>query len=67
MDTEERDYIFTFGSNHTHPNGYVVIRGTLLSSREEMFRRYGPRWSMQYPDKEAAGVERWKLKEVTTT
>ncbi len=61
---QERDWFFTFGFGQAHPNCYVKIYGTIESSREEMFRRYGKAWCMQYPDAEKAGVERWNLKEV---
>lgn len=60
----EQDWIFTFGCGHAHPNGYVKIYGTFDSARAEMFRRYGPKWSMQYVNEDEAGVARWNLKEV---
>ena len=61
---EELDYVFTFGYGQAHPNCYVVIRGTMDSSRKEMFKRYGAAWSMQYKSKEAANVEKWNMKEI---
>lgn len=60
----EKDYYFTFGCGQAHPNGYVKIRGTFNSARDVMFDRFGPKWSMQYDSAQAAGVERWNLKEV---
>jgi hypothetical protein len=64
METNEQDFWFTFGFNHAHPHGYTVIHGTVDSSREEMYRRYGNKWSMQYRSAEDAGVEKYKLTEV---
>lgn len=46
----QENWYFTFGSNHAHPNGYVRLFGTFNSAREEMFRRFGPKWSMQYDE-----------------
>lgn len=60
----EKDCYFTFGSGQAFPNGYVKIRGTFSSARQAMFDRFGPKWSMQYDSAEAAGVDRWRLKEV---
>lgn len=60
----ERDWFFTFGCGQAYAGHYHKIRGTFASAREQMFHRFGPRWSMQYDSAEAAGVERWNLKEV---
>lgn len=60
----EKDYYFTFGCGQAHPNCYVRIHGTFTGARDEMFRRYGAKWSMQYDSPEKAGIERWNLKEV---
>lgn len=38
--------------------------GTYEGSREEMLRRHGRQWSMQYASREEAGVERWGLTEL---
>ncbi len=57
-------WYFTFGSNHAHPNGYVVIEGTFKEAREEMIELYGRNWSMQYKSAEVAGVEKYCLYEV---
>jgi hypothetical protein len=59
-----QDWFFTFGGGHEHPNGYVKIHGTYGSARDEMIRRYGLKWSMQYSSADDAGVERWNLQEV---
>lgn len=61
---KERHWIFTFGGNHSHPNGYVKIWGTFHDARTEMFRRYGDKWAMQYETEEQAGVNRFNLSEV---
>ena len=46
---EFQEWYFTFGYGHSHgPNGYTKIYGTFVSARQEMFRRYGPKWSFQY-------------------
>jgi hypothetical protein len=66
METEKY-YFFTFGSGHAHPNGFVKLYGTFGSTRGEMVRRYGDKWSAQYDSAAAAGVERWSLCEVDTT
>ena len=55
---------FTFGSNHVHPNGYVVIEGSFSEARAEMYKRYDREWLMQYPDAEEAGVKKYGLCEV---
>jgi hypothetical protein len=56
-----RDWFFTFGHGQAGFPGFVRIHGTFGSAREEMFRRYGTAWCMQYESAEAAGVERWGL------
>lgn len=58
----EKDWFFTFGSSHAHPNGYVVFHGTHASAREQMFDVFGSVWAFQYDSAEAAGVERFNLK-----
>jgi hypothetical protein len=63
-DDDVRDWYFTFGFGHAHPNGYSVIHGTIDSSREEMGRRWGQKWAFQYPSAESAGVEKYGLHEV---
>lgn len=61
---EVRDWVFTFGCGQEHAGHYRVIQGTFNSAREKMCFLHGNQWSMQYRDKEEAGVERWKLKEL---
>lgn len=59
------DWFFTFGGGHAHPLGYVKIHGTFSSAREEMVRRYGNKWSMQYDSQGFSGqAARYGLKEV---
>ena len=47
-------WYFTFGGNHVTADGaslgnnFVVIEGTLESSREKLFEARGAKWSMQY-------------------
>lgn len=47
-----------------HGGHFVRITGTFNDARIEMFRRFGSKWSMQYPGEEAAQVERWNLTEL---
>jgi hypothetical protein len=64
-ETEEaQDWIFTFGCGQAYAGRYCVIHGTFDAAREEMFNRFGSRWSMQYRTKEDAGVETYNLKEL---
>lgn len=64
-------WIFTFGTDHTNPitgkslfKNYVEIPGTWDEAREKMLNRFGNRFSMQYQNKEKAGVERFGLVEL---
>jgi len=67
-----REFIFTFGFGHYHPetgeslnNKYVRVRGLdFLQAREKMTRRFGRSWSFQYSSEAAAGVQRYKLTEI---
>lgn len=59
-------WYFTFGVDHPqYSMYYVVIKGSWNEARGEMIKRYGSRWSFQYDSPEAAGVERYGLKELT--
>lgn len=60
-----REWIFTFGMGQKHALRFVRIVGTVDSSREEMFARFGTAWASQYPSVEAAGVEKFGLLELT--
>jgi hypothetical protein len=59
-----QDWFFTFGCGQPHEGYYCVIYGTFGGAREEMFRRHGGKWSMQYRSAEDAGVEEWNLREL---
>lgn len=45
-------WYFTFGGNHEHPNGYVVIAGTYEGAREQMVKHFGDKWAFQYSSKD---------------
>ena len=54
------NWYFTFGQSHANFNKYVKIHGTHDEAREEMFRRYGQFWSMQYAEAKALeAIKRW--------
>lgn len=61
---EVRDWIFTFGCGQAYAGRYCVIHGTFDEARDEMFRRHGRQWAMQYRTEEEAGVEKYGLKEL---
>jgi len=68
----QTEWVFTFGWDHRHPitgaplmDRYLVLTGTYEATRAEMVRRFGARWSCQYASREAAGVDRFKLRELT--
>lgn len=64
-------WIFTFGFGHAHPetgeslaNCFVEIEGDIDSTREVMEAHFGNKWAFQYPTRQQAGVEKFKLKEI---
>lgn len=58
-------YYFTFGFGQVHENGYHIIEAeNSAKAREKMFRKFGDKWSMQYDSAEAAGVEKFHLREI---
>jgi hypothetical protein len=60
-----RNWCFTFGCGHAHPNKYVKIYGSFQETRDEMFRRWGKAWCMQYTEKDLEGAkERWGITEL---
>ena len=59
-----REWIFTFGCGQPNAGCFVRITGTYVSAREEMFRRYERRWSMQYASEQEAGVQEFNLREL---
>jgi hypothetical protein len=71
MPDEERDWFFSFGPDHVHPQtgeslaGCVVrIHGTRESSRVAMFNAFGPHWSWQSSTAAEAGVMKFKMREI---
>lgn len=80
--TYEHEWVFTFGSQHLHPVTneallwcYTVVRGTEVSAFDQIHRVFGARGSRygaggfarQYESREAAGVVKYGLSEVTPT
>lgn len=69
---ETREWIFTFGFGHVHPvsgeplaNCFVRIRAESSdAARDKMEARFGLKWSIQYDSEEAAGVTRYRLREI---
>lgn len=61
---EEQDWYFTWGANQKHPNHFTKIFGTYGEARDMMNAIHGHAWAFQYPNAEAAGVERHGLKEI---
>ena len=63
--TKINKYYFTFGSSHPLANYYYIIKArTSAEAREEMFKQFGNKWSMQYDSAEKAGVKEFGLKEL---
>ena len=61
-------WVFTFGGAHVHPttgeslkNCFVEIEGDFSEARDVMVRHFGLKWSMQYPSRDAAGVDKYGL------
>ena len=61
---EVRDWYFTFGAKHAHPNGYVKIRGTHSEARAKMHKRFSTKWKSQYASAKFAGVDKFNLYEI---
>lgn len=59
-----QDWFFTFGCGQPNAGHYIIINGTFESARDEMIKRYGTCWCMQYASKEEAGVEKWHYIEI---
>ena len=66
-----KKYYFTFGYGQLHENKYVVIEAdTYEEAREEMYNRFGTKWSFQYTEKEWVDkdgitmAENWNLAEL---
>ena len=66
------EWIFTFGFGHTHPKTGESLANTFVriaaadseAAREEMYRRFGQKWSFQYDSEQKAGVEKYGLREL---
>ena len=62
--------VFTFGFDHKHPATGQSLSGMYVeitapdheAARAEMFAQFGRHWSMHYPSREAAGVDRFGLR-----
>lgn len=62
---EVNDWYFTFGHGQAYPNQYKKLKGTFEVARAKMFQLYGPKWSMQYSEKDFTQIkDRWGLTEV---
>lgn len=60
-----KKWYFTFGFGQPHENCYHVIEAENSNeARNKMFERFGKKWSFQYDSAEAAGVERFNLREI---
>lgn len=64
-------WYITFGFGHVHPftkeslaNCYVVLTGSEVDVRTKMIERFGQRWAFVYDSADAAGVERYNLREI---
>jgi len=53
-----REWGFTFGRAHAHPDNYVVFDGTFMQARTRMLAAYGSRWCGQYTMNEIVTLER---------
>lgn len=69
--SQPRDWIFTFGADHIHPDtgqrlgrSYVRLHGTADSTRAEILAAFGNQWAFQYPTAARAGVDKYSLTEV---
>lgn len=50
--------IFSFGYGQLYPNGYIKITAeNAKAARAEMFRLYGPKWSMQYNEDQEQSLQ----------
>ena len=56
-----KQWWFTFGFGHAHPNGYVVISGRdKEDARLNMVERFGQKWAFQYNSAKEAGVDQFE-------
>jgi hypothetical protein len=65
-DTDLKEWVFTFGlGNPFLGDKYVVIRAyTADEAREEMCSYFGTKWAFQYTSREAAGADKYGLREL---
>lgn len=61
-------FVFTFGYDHKSPDSgetlgrnYIEIDGDVESTRQVMLFLFNRDWAFQYPSKERAGVEKYRL------
>ena len=60
-----REFYFTFGCGQVHEGCYHIIFAKNASeAREDMNRKFGPKWSMMYNSAEEAGVEEFNLRRI---
>ena len=60
-----KKFWFTFGFGQRYENCYTVIEAEdKMAALDEMNRRWGKEWSMQYDSAEGAGVKLFNLKEI---
>ncbi len=64
-ESTEKNY-FTFTQKSINKNRFVVIVGSPEKAREEMFKRYGKNWAMQYSQKQWENCEHPIIKEKGT-
>lgn len=62
--SDKKTWYFTFGIDHPNAGYYEVIKGTFMSARDEMFKRHGREWCMQYSKLEDFSPEKYDLKEL---
>lgn len=60
-----KEYIFTFGFGQKYQGCFYVVEAKDADeARDTMINRFGTQWSMQYDSRDAAGVEKFNLKEI---
>jgi hypothetical protein len=71
MTDERRDWFFTFGTNHLHPdtgknlgNSCVRVHGTFQSARAAIIDVFGTTWCGRYDSADEAGIERFGLTKI---
>jgi len=65
MEPSLKEYYFTFGSGHAHPNGYYVIEAENEAvARMKMVTMFGKHWCTSYKSKKRAGVNEFGFTEV---